>query len=671
MRVWWWNNRRSRAENFLPLQQMSDAKLRSFPVETQYIASLPKCIRLHFWKMTWAEYILPLLPLLLLLPLHLSAQDSLHHQLQEVQVNAQAERVGHQQQTLAAAALATEQLASAAEVLSRHSSLLVLQYGADGTALPALRGTGRSHTRVLWNGLELNSPTLGQVNLANLPLLGGTGLQLHYGGSSLLLTEGGFGGAVSLATADTLQHQLLLQSGSFGQMGAAAQTGVQHRQSQHQLQLYGIGARNNFNFTNAFGEQKRQQQAGYRQYGSTYSGRTQLSKQQQLQWHLWWQQRQQQVQPATHVQLSDEEILQTDTRAVVQWQQQHRGGKTEVLLGGSSGSFRWNNHLAELAQQLQTQQLQLQATHVRALGQRWLLESGLRTLQEAANSIQFGGRVQQSRYAAHAAAEFFASSKWSFSAQTKVLQLPQRPLAMLGAVAAEYSFNRQWQWQLQLSRNVRPITLNERYWQVQAEQLRPENGYSLEQTVQHQRGLFGGNFSSSSSLFFHAIQDWVLWRPGVPSWRPINLQKVHAAGLQQELQFDSQHLSTRLSYSYTHTGEVAAGEWLAKNQLLFVPRHNFNGFAQWQRGAWQLFGNVQSFSTRFTTTDGQRQLPGYQLLGLGIGYRLSINQQPLQLQLRADNVLNTRYQTIPFFAMPGRSFELQLRWHFTAKRAKP
>src|SRR4051812_33013156 len=53
--------------------------------------------------------------------------------------------------------------------LSQSSSIYFKNYGNDQLSTIAFRGTSSSHTAVLWNGMNISSPTLGQTDFSLLP----------------------------------------------------------------------------------------------------------------------------------------------------------------------------------------------------------------------------------------------------------------------------------------------------------------------------------------------------------------------------------------------------------------------------------------------------------------------------------------------------------------------
>ena len=62
------------------------------------------------------------------------------------------------------------QTRSLSQLLIQHSPVFIKTYGPGGTASASFRGTTSSHTLVLWNGFQLNSPTLGEVDFSMIPV---------------------------------------------------------------------------------------------------------------------------------------------------------------------------------------------------------------------------------------------------------------------------------------------------------------------------------------------------------------------------------------------------------------------------------------------------------------------------------------------------------------------
>ena len=70
-------------------------------------------------------------------------------------------------------------------ILSQHSSIFIKSYGNGTLATPSFRGTSAQHTQVEWNGINLNSPMLGQMDFSQVPVAQFDGLEILYGAAGI------------------------------------------------------------------------------------------------------------------------------------------------------------------------------------------------------------------------------------------------------------------------------------------------------------------------------------------------------------------------------------------------------------------------------------------------------------------------------------------------------
>lgn len=59
---------------------------------------------------------------------------------------------------------------SLGDLLQQSSNVNIRNYGRGGKQTVSLRGTGSTHTKVIWNGIEINSPLEGSVDLSLIPM---------------------------------------------------------------------------------------------------------------------------------------------------------------------------------------------------------------------------------------------------------------------------------------------------------------------------------------------------------------------------------------------------------------------------------------------------------------------------------------------------------------------
>ena len=107
------------------------------------------------------------------------------------------------QRTVLDSALLRENISSSlADALSAGSTIFIKSYGRATLATASFRGTAPSHTQVTWNGMKMNSPMLGQVDFSLIPSYFVDDAAIYHGASSVGITGGGLGGAVTLGTKE-------------------------------------------------------------------------------------------------------------------------------------------------------------------------------------------------------------------------------------------------------------------------------------------------------------------------------------------------------------------------------------------------------------------------------------------------------------------------------------
>ena len=105
-------------------------------------------------------------------------------------------------------ALAKSGTVRLSELLSQNTPIYIKAYGRGAMATASFRGTAPSHTRVTWNGLELNSPMLGMVDFSLIPVYFTDEVKLLHGSSSLSESSGALGGTILLENTPNWNNNL-------------------------------------------------------------------------------------------------------------------------------------------------------------------------------------------------------------------------------------------------------------------------------------------------------------------------------------------------------------------------------------------------------------------------------------------------------------------------------
>ena len=86
---------------------------------------------------------------------------------------------------------------------------MYLLNSAGNLATLSIRGSNANQTQLFWNGIPVNSATLGLSDMSLFPVDFINTISIMKGGASLSNGSGGIGGAVCLFSSPTLQKGIL------------------------------------------------------------------------------------------------------------------------------------------------------------------------------------------------------------------------------------------------------------------------------------------------------------------------------------------------------------------------------------------------------------------------------------------------------------------------------
>ncbi|MEM9982998.1 MAG: TonB-dependent receptor, partial [Bacteroidota bacterium] len=135
--------------------------------------------------------------------------------------------LGTKQQSVDSTWLARNRTLNLGNLLMEQTGVYVKQYGNGMLSSLSFRGTGAGHTAVLWNGININSPTLGESDFSLLPIAATDQVTLQYGSASSLFGSDAIGGSILLNSSTPtfqkgLQTSLQQSIGSFGRWDTQA-----------------------------------------------------------------------------------------------------------------------------------------------------------------------------------------------------------------------------------------------------------------------------------------------------------------------------------------------------------------------------------------------------------------------------------------------------------------
>jgi vitamin B12 transporter len=190
------------------------------------------------------------------------------------------------------------------EVLQQKTGLFVRQYGPGMLASLTIRGTSAGHNALYWNGLPINSPSLGQADFSLYPVGGSDEISVHYGSSGALFGTDAIGGAIHLSNRlkfnEGNQWSIGTLAGSFGRWNQMGEYRYSGKAFSSRTKVYRNHAENDFPFADLSESGtpiKRQNHAQVSQMGFMQDFAWNLNAKQQITSSFWLNHSDRQIQP--------------------------------------------------------------------------------------------------------------------------------------------------------------------------------------------------------------------------------------------------------------------------------------------------------------------------------------------------------------------------------------
>jgi iron complex outermembrane receptor protein len=565
------------------------------------------------------------------------------------------------------------------DLLTYNTPLAFKSYGPGQLATVSFRGTSANHTAVLWNGININQPNLGQTDFSTLPVAGFDRLAVQYGSAASAVGSDAVGGSVLLASGPAYKNGVGV---TLGQQFASfhnnnTQIGVRYGASLSQnWQLSGktFAYRNQYNnvypYTerkNYFVEQSTTAQRGFVQdlYFRHKNGK-------QVSVNAW---------------LSDNDLVVTPQDIIARERTRtqsarllttYEANQMTVRLGWIRDVYDYAKGNFDAPSHTQTdrfvgraeREFKLIPANVNAqLNLRVGGElSHYRTLTDG-----YGGQLITENRGDLYALLRFENTRWLVSANLRQSFVTRFNPPLTPSLGTEYRLVQRSQFTLtakgSISRSYRVPTLNERYWKnLGNPNLLPEDGFNLEGGVAAKVGLSEFvNLTAEATAYRNRVDNWSYWNPDY-GYRVENLQLVVARGgeLSTSVTYadGTWQLGGRLGYALTRSSQERAYSTYAQDvvgkQLPYVPIHTGTLNAYVQHGHTRLTVQTQATSRRYITFDESQYFKGASQTNMLLESSVKLGQVPVRVQGQINNVFDALAFSVKRNALPGRNVAVNI-----------
>lgn len=618
--------------------------------------------------------------------------DTLTHRLGEITVTASridlaAGEAPQRITVLTPADIEHSGARSLADLLAARAGLFVRRYG-EGLATITLRGASPSQTLILFDGLRLTDPQLGQLDLSLLPTYALGSVEVLHGPGSALHGSAGVGGIVNLRPRGAGEGGLRLSSelGAFGERRVEGGASLTRGASGLLLAAEYAGSDGDFRYLNEalFPAREMRRRNADRTTRSLYAAGHLASNLHRLRGGFLYADADRGLPGLSTVAPSGERQWDEHVRLWMVDEIRLQPGTLSLRGFVHRSALRFADPSLGIDDTGRTFAGYAEGELAVPIGPRWIADGGLAagyaradhpSLAAGAAEIhgsafgevvgRLGGvtvypalRIDVSGDASDHAAGPGRRSAGPDSGERRGGRASVSPRLGVNVRLADTPAVRL---KGAVGRAFRNPTFNERYWQPGGNPaLRPERGWSYEV------GLYAAEADASVEVtaFGAQTQDQILWTPDERGiWTPENLTRTVTTGLEASARAAVRPGRGRLdggaTFTFTRAVDRSDGRTYGR-QLRYVPRHQVKGFAGWAVGPLQVDASARLIGRRFVTADETESLPPVLVVDLQAGVRRSAGPLRVSLFLFVENVLDREYALIRHYPMPPRHARLRL-----------
>ncbi len=586
--------------------------------------------------------------------------------------------------------------ADLSELLSDYSPVFIKSYGRGSAATASFRGAAATHTKIYWNGMNINSPMRGMADLSLVPVFFTDGVYLLHGGSSMTKGSGALGGSIHLDNIPSWNKKFglegLVETGSFQSKKVFFKLDAGSRYFQSSTRFYYEASENNFPYYNAGivpNKTDTLQNAGYYKTGILQEFYLRHYNDNISSLRFWYQTSNRNLPQLMSYQGSEREEHQTDNQIRVQydWKRYTDGVNYHFFSGLNINQldyFRGTPAFDFVNQDSKSNETGF-LNHLRIFRQ---------FDEKTFATVSFDANYYQVKASDNITGNGYKENRLETSLMLNMHLKPSNRFALFLLLRSEtYDENMMpfipsagMEWQpismlplvvrTNLARNYNKPTLNDLYWIPGGNpELLPEDGYTGDVSLSAGIDKEKISFSNELTGFVSKIENWIAWQPaasGAYYWEAGNIKDVSSRGLEYQVSTKIQSgpfiLRSGGNYSFTRTtnlNAVHSADESRGKQLIYIPKHKGGAYIGLAFQNFSFKFDVNGVGKRYTRSSNQEShfeqvLNPYLLGKVTAEKQVAWDEFLVRLKLAVDNVFDQKYQSILWRPMPGRFYTITL-----------
>jgi len=590
-------------------------------------------------------------------------------------VQVEASKINSPSPTYKVLSLEVENKSTLSEVLKKETGLYLKTYGIGSLTTVSIRGANASQTQLIWNGFTINSPTLGQNDLAITSVSMVDNASLHLGASSLVNTSGGLGGAIQLSNRPDFKKGVNLflskEMGSFEIDNTALKIKAGNYKWQSFTGIIKKHAKNNFtyrDFLQTPAQLVKQQNAMSDQIEFAQNIYYQLSPKHLFSLKTNFVTSQRYLPPIMGVKTKGEHQEDQSLKSSLSWSYKANKYFQQVAIGYFYDYLNYIDTASAIDSKITTKAIKAyyKARYYVAdnMQLKWSLNSG----NVSAVSSGFDSQKQQYRNAVYL--EFFhrLKNKLTYTASIRKEIITDISTPLLPAFSLKWNKWKELKVFSSVALNYRVPTFNDLYWNPGGNpNLQPENGFLSELGIEFNKK----NYNLNVTAYYSLIDNWIQWLPTNKGyWQPQNIKQVESKGVEFSLKkhLKIKHIAISLKGNYnlvlsTNKASLVPNDASVGKQLIYVPK-NTAGITIDANYKQLNFAYAQAYNgSVFIDASNQTYMPYFAPASLSVNWKLTKKDAKtlFDIGIKIENLYNEEYQVMANRPMPGRYFLFVLK----------
>ena len=179
------------------------------------------------------------------------------------------------------------------------------------------------------------------------------------------------------------------------------------------------------------------------------------------------------------------------------------------------------------------------------------------------------------------------------------------------------------------------------------------------------------SFTLTLDGYYNQVEDKIIAVPyNMFIWNNINMGRVKTWGIDATASItqclnDKQLLILNGNYTWQQVQNDTNGDYNKGKQIAYTPEHNGGFSVAWENPWVNVSANGIFVSSRWANNEHYpgTMIDGYSDFGMTLYRDIHYKKSLFNLRLDVKNIFNTQYEIVRFYPMPGRSWQVTIKYH--------